>query len=575
MSDDYASGSKVLSRSLQDDNFPIKWENDEEKNLMWWYDDLHVPKPVSPMYATFCPWWDTDATSSLSYMYRRFWAPFGKRWLGKIINGYVYTAVVPRDPQDAKLATSYYSSIIPFYADKFLKWWNDRLLPEVEGNLQYLDNYPYERASLKELLYVLEESLDIFDRHWRLHWILSLAQIQSFLQFKSVYKEIFGTIDEEEIGKILLSVDDKNWDSMEALWKLKNQIKQSVALRKIFQEPKDKPAERTLHRLKLSSRGKKFLRSLSEYTRVYGNKSLYTHELIYPTWKENPAAVIQVLKGFLEIDYDYPKDLRRVKETRDLAIKKIFAKLSVGAGKKRLKEALDLATKMAPLTPNHHFYFDQGTHARIRRIFLEVGDRLTKANIIDDREDIFLLTYDEMRALAVDCNAYDARKIVSNRKEEMKRQAELQPPDWVGTATQWATYEEPFKQNWGFPEKFERELGNVGVKEIRGIAASPGVSEGIARVVKSPEEIDLVQPGEIMVCQMTNPSWYSVFPKLKALVADAGGVLSHPAIISREFGIPSVVGAAVGTRLIKSGQTIRVDGDKGVVSILDQSTSRN
>jgi pyruvate,water dikinase len=570
MPEEYAFGSKVLARFLGDEKFPIKWESEEEKQLMWWYDDLHVPNPVSPMYESLCPWWDTENIAACQYMYRRFWAPFGKEWPGKVINGYVYTTVVPRDPEEAKVSAKFYNMIMPLYADKFLTWWNDRYLPQIEKNLAYLDNYPYGKATLQELLYVLEETLDIFDYHWKLHWILNLAQFQSFLQFRAVYQEVFGKIDEDEIGRILVSVKDKNWESLEGLWRLKTRIKGNRALRRIFQEPSGKPAKDILKELEETRDGKAFLKELSKYTKVYGQKAVYAHELRFPTWHEDPTPVIELLKTYLDMDYDYRKDVKKVRETRDKAIEEMMRRVTDEGKKKKLKEALDLALKMAPLTPDHHFYIDQGTHARARRVLLEIGKRLTQMDVIQSPDDIFFLKYNEMRALTADPKTYDAKKIVEERKKEMKEQEKLTPPDWVGTATQWAVYEEPYKQGlWGFPDKFEKKLPELGVREIRGIAASPGVAEGTARVVKSTDEFDLVQPGDIMVCMMTNPAWINVFPKLKALVTDSGGVFAHPAIVSREFGIPCVVATTVGTRIIKSGQRIRVDGNKGIVTILD------
>ena len=92
--------------------------------------------------------------------------------------------------------------------------------------------------------------------------------------------------------------------------------------------------------------------------------------------------------------------------------------------------------------------------------------------------------------------------------------------------------------------------------------------EGIARYVESPEQFDQVKPGEILVCKMTNPAWVVVFTKIKGLVTDAGGVLSHPAVVSREFGIPAVVGTGDATHRIQTGQRIRVNGSTGVVEIL-------
>jgi pyruvate,water dikinase len=92
--------------------------------------------------------------------------------------------------------------------------------------------------------------------------------------------------------------------------------------------------------------------------------------------------------------------------------------------------------------------------------------------------------------------------------------------------------------------------------------------EGKARIVNSPEEFDQVQKGDILVCKMTNPAWVLVFTRIGGLVTDAGGVLSHSAVVAREFGIPAVVGTGVATQKITTGQRIRVNGAAGVVEIL-------
>ena len=104
--------------------------------------------------------------------------------------------------------------------------------------------------------------------------------------------------------------------------------------------------------------------------------------------------------------------------------------------------------------------------------------------------------------------------------------------------------------------------------KVKGIAGSPGVVEGIARVVSSEAEFDSLQVGEILVCQMTNPAWQVLYGKIIAVVTDAGGTVSHPAVLAREYGIPAVVGTSVGTLEIKSGDRLRVDGTAGVVEIL-------
>ena len=108
--------------------------------------------------------------------------------------------------------------------------------------------------------------------------------------------------------------------------------------------------------------------------------------------------------------------------------------------------------------------------------------------------------------------------------------------------------------------------------EIRGFAASSGVVEGVARIVKSVEEISRLQFGDILVCQVTNPTWAPIFQKIAAAVSDIGGSMSHAAIVAREYGLPAVVGTGNATAEIKDGQRIRVDGGRGIVTIAAMSS---
>jgi pyruvate,water dikinase len=106
-------------------------------------------------------------------------------------------------------------------------------------------------------------------------------------------------------------------------------------------------------------------------------------------------------------------------------------------------------------------------------------------------------------------------------------------------------------------------------KEIKGFAASRGVVEGTARVVKSVQEIGRLRQGDILVCQVTNPTWAPIFQKIGAAVSDIGGSMSHAAIVAREYGLPAVVGTGNATVRIRDGQRIRVDGGRGTVTILE------
>ena len=177
------------------------------------------------------------------------------------------------------------------------------------------------------------------------------------------------------------------------------------------------------------------------------------------------------------------------------------------------------------------------------------------------------LHYNELRVLLADQSALgDVQERVSDRRDEHEDAAERRPPSWVGTATE-AALAFPYASLWGFPEKFHAgEPATTG--EVKGLAASPGVVEGTARYVTSLDQFDEVEQGDILVCRMTNPAWVVLFTKIHGLVTEAGGTMSHPAVVAREFGIPAVVGTTNAGDRIKTGDRVRVNGTTGVVEIL-------
>ena len=105
--------------------------------------------------------------------------------------------------------------------------------------------------------------------------------------------------------------------------------------------------------------------------------------------------------------------------------------------------------------------------------------------------------------------------------------------------------------------------------ELKGYAASPGVVEGVAKVLRSINDFGEIKEGDILVAPITHPSWSPLFSKISAAVSDIGGTMSHMAIVAREYGMPAVVGTGEATKRIQNGQRLRVDGDRGVVTILE------
>ena len=542
-------------------------QDEDEKKLHFWLDDLHCPQPISPMWFDIGGWWLT-----CGYMYRRFGVPFGKDWVAKTVNGYLMSAVVPRPADEEAGLWAYYNMVMPVYADKFLDWWKRRYLPEILRNFEYLDTFPMDTASLPELMILLEEAIDIQERHWRLHWMLNLAQFQASITFESILIPLIGDVHKPLVGRILISDEDRNWDSVRELWTLKEKIKKSPTLRRAFDE--NETADGVLRALATSEEGRNLLEDVDKYKNEYGNKSMYAHEYIYTTWRENPTPIIEALRGYLLSDYDCEKDVRQLRENREAAIKEMWSLVPPATSqedKDKLKTALDLALKMTPLTPDHHFYMDQGTYARMRLVLMGVGRKLVELGGLDQADDIMFLKYDELRTLSANLATFDARSIVNERRRAREAAFAVRPRLWAGTITDWSMYGEPYKQVlWDWPGIYERSKSSAALPSgtVKGLGASAGVYEGPARVVESAEQFDQVKKGDVLVCKMTSPSWVVLFTKIGGLVTDSGGALSHPAVVSREFGIPAVVGTRTGTQAIKTGQRVRLNGASGLVEIL-------
>jgi phosphohistidine swiveling domain-containing protein len=561
-----ADRNKIIDQFFGDTTTPIEWANEEEKKLHFWLDDLHCPQPISPMWFDIGGWWLT-----CGYMYRRFGVPFGKDWVAKTVSGYLMSAVVPRAADEEAELWAYYNMVMPVYADKFLDWWKRRYLPEILRNFEYLDTFPMGSSSLPELMILLEEALDIQERHWRLHWMLNLAQFQASITFESVLIPLIGEQHKPLVGRILISDEDRNWDSVRELWTLKEKVKTSATLKRAFDE--NETADGVMRALSTSDDGRGLLKDIDAYKTEYGNKSMYAHEYLYVTWRENPTPIVEALRGYLLSDYDYEKDVRQLRANRDAAITEMWSLVPAAAStedRDKLKTALDLALKMTPLTPDHHFYMDQGTYARMRLVLIGVGKKLVELGGLDRPDDIMFLKYDELRKLSANLS-FDATSLVKERRAAREKAFAVRPRLWAGTITDWSMYGEPYKQVlWDWPGIYERTK-NAATQpsgSLKGLGASTGVYEGPARVVESAEQFDQVKKGEVLVCKMTSPSWVVLFTKIGGLVTDSGGALSHPAVVSREFGIPAVVGTRTATQAIKTGQRVRLNGASGLVEIL-------
>ena len=577
---------EVLGQFLGDESFPISWDSETEKDFFWVYDDLHIPHPVSPMFFDIGGWW-----LSCDHMFRRFGTPFAVDWLAKNVNGYVYTTAVPADPglhiegteyssryqarvpkdgSFAKNMGAYLDTVLPVYGEHFADWWRDRLVPEMRRNFAYLEEQldRADQMTLAETATLLEDAIDIHDRHWKIHWMLNFAQLSATLNLRAVMEKTRGSIDEELLGRLQNSASDRNWDSIEALWRMKNEVRDDTELRAAF-GPEDTKAISSA--LRGSERGRRFISERIEpYQREFGWHAVWSHEFVFPTVREEMEPVLELIRGYLTSDYDYPSAIDAMRKDIEAASRQILDGLD-GDALEEMRAANAVNLRMAPLTPDHHFYIDQGANAHVRLVLLAVGQKLVEAGRLDTPDDVLFLRYNELRMLIGSPDAVDARGLVAERRAEREAAKQVHPRDWVGTVTP-SQLAFPYLVNWGYPERFHRQASDDQTR-IEGIAGSPGMIEGTARVVMTTDEFDQVRDGDILVCQMTNPAWVVLFTKIAGLVTDTGGTTSHPAVLSREFGIPAVIGTSIATKRIATGDRIRVDGSTGVVEVLETAAA--
>jgi pyruvate,water dikinase len=245
-------------------------------------------------------------------------------------------------------------------------------------------------------------------------------------------------------------------------------------------------------------------------------------------------------------------------------------------------QMIELACRVFPYVEGHKFYCEHWYTNLFFNKIREFGALLAEHGYFDDSEDVFHLSRFEIEqalmALSLSWSTGSPprglerfRSSIEERKAALAVWAEMETSPALGDVPD--MIDDPaIVMLWGITRETLNSWlddGEENPNEIKGFAASSGVVEGTARVVKSVQEIARLQQGDILVCQVTNPTWAPVFQKIAAAVSDIGGSMSHAAIVAREYGLPAVVGTGKATTRIPDGARIRVDGARGLVTILE------
>ncbi|MBI2856650.1 MAG: hypothetical protein HYX93_07375, partial [Chloroflexi bacterium] len=319
--------------------------------------------------------------------------------------------------------------------------------------------------------------------------------------------------------------------------------------------------------LKATNPGRAFLSHLQAFLGSYGHRS-NALDLCEPTWQEQPDFVLLTIKGLLQSNLEAEEErLQSLSQERDDLVRQALDRIRHDASlKDEFLDILDICQRLWPIREDHAFYIEQASGSQMRRVLVECGRRLAQENVLDLAQDVFYLTLEEIKDALSAPQRAQLKAVAQRRKVERQRFMRVPPPQFLGK-----TPSDDILSDNSETSKFVRAVYIPLTEEspsiLRGAAGSPGHVSGIARLVEGPDEFWKVQPGDILVCRSTSPPWTPLFPVIGGLVTDAGGVLSHGAIVAREYKLPAVMGTKHATRVIHDGQMLSLDGGTGLVHL--------
>jgi phosphohistidine swiveling domain-containing protein len=321
-------------------------------------------------------------------------------------------------------------------------------------------------------------------------------------------------------------------------------------------------------------------KALDDYLATWGRRAI-RYQVAYPTIGERPDWVLAALKAQAERGADAVARERAHAGTRAATEQRVLAALGDTPETRR---RIAFAQKAAPLREGNETATVALPVAAARRVGQEIGRRLAAGGVLAEADHVFDLTVDEVAAVlrGTPTAPSDAGALAAERNRE-RTVDRPEPPHSFGTpiappdlsafpadvaATMGALLWLVQKSQSGESEA-DGDAASLAARSISGdatgIGGSPGTYEGTVRVIRGEEEFDKLEDGDVLVCPITSPIWSMLFPQVGALVCDAGGPMSHPAIIAREFGIPAVLSTGSATATFVDGEVVRVDGNNGVV----------
>ena len=550
---------------------------DFDKSIFWFRDDLHQPYAISPMGMTTIQAhhaWGYHVAAETTKL------PPSKGGHVKIYKGRVYIGfALISDPQEIQAREPEFGKLIEYCIDNWDAHYK-KLIQEVISNLDTLNGVDTDKLILPHMTEHLQRAEQLNRRNWEIHFMLMYPADAVYFTFED-YCQKHG-LEEKDFVLMLRGFESIATQTDEELWGLAKYA-DKCGLKDVILNT---PIEGLLETLNANPDARPWLNKFHRFIAIYGNRVVAAHlDITTPTWREDPSPVLDTIKGYyarMDSGWSFSGSKKGVKEEREKAIKDFEGKLKDEGEVKAFRRLLKAAQGVYAFQEDHGFYIDQGSTAALRNAIIACGKRLYRRNLIENVEDVSYLTFHEltevMQALVYNETVakyhYGAMipNLIRERQVDCKRaEADSDAPLTFGNIPEKMT--DPIGTKvFGIIDDILHPKGEKKVEErLEGFPGSPGIVEGPARVVMEYQDFQKVQAGEILVCPYTGTAWTPLFVKIGGVVTDTGGMLTHAAIAAREYNIPAVVGTWNATNSINDGDIIRIDGNVGVVEVLERA----
>ncbi len=569
----------------------------EDDQRFWFYNSMHFPEPMSVFdmvtaEAAYCAL--GSSTSRVHCL------PTTLGIDHRIINGRVYiggNAVT--DPAEIERRTAEFQARAFYYYENWERLyaqWREKMLalireaqalpkPELP-EFEPLAHVHAGRgiASNHYLLDIYRRTLEGYFRMWHHHFEFLLLGYGAYMTFFGFCKQAFPEISDQTVARMVAGFEAEIFRPDEELRRL---ARRAVALGVDAEFQEGRSVEAIVESLQnTGAPGREWLEELETSRNPWFNINVgdgFYH--YHRSWNDDlsiPFAALPQYVSRARAGETLERPVEKLKDERRQLIQSYRDLLNTDEDRAAYDQMITLAHRVFPYVEGHKFYCEHWYTNLFFNKIREFGALLASHGFFADAEDVFQLTHYELEAAIIDLmNSWSAGspprgpaqwpQLVAERRAALAEWAKHDTPPALGPVPD--VIDDPaIVMLWGITrESLETWLqadSDADSNEIRGFAASNGVAEGTARIVKSAEEFGRLQQGDILVCQVTNPTWAPIFQRIAGAVSDIGGSMSHAAIVAREYGLPAVVGTGTATSRIKDGQRIRIDGARGVVTIL-------